>query len=263
MSAQRERVSAREVRSLVVGGTGATGRLLLAQLLERGGHVRAIVRSVERVPAAIRDHERLELIEASLLDLTPEDLARHAEGCDAVLCCLGHTLSFRGIFGPPWRLVTQAVKRLCAAVRANAREATAGADAAATPVRFVLMGSSGVRNGDLPEPVSVLQHVVLGLLRVLIPPHADNEQAARFLRTKVAADDPAIDWCVLRPDGLIDEDEVSPYALHASPTRSAIFDAGKVSRINVAHVMAELVTDDALWATWRGRMPVLYSHDAS
>ena len=243
-----------EHHALVVGGTGATGRLLLAQLLERGSHVRAIVRSCARVPEAIRHHERLELIEASLLDLPPQDLARHAQGCHAVLCCLGHTMSFAGVLGPPWRLVTQAVMRLCAAVRANEPDA---------PVRFVLMGSSGVRNGDLHEPVSVMQHVVLGLLRVLIPPHADNEQAAKALRTSVPGDDPAIGWCVVRPDGLIDEDAVSPYELHPSPTRSAIFDAGKVSRINVAHVMAELATDDELWATWRGRMPVLYSRDPS
>ncbi len=240
-------------RALVVGGTGATGRHLLVQLLERGGHVRAIVRSRERVPAAIRDHERLELIEASLLELSDDELAAHTRDCDAILCCLGHTLSFRGVFGPPWRLVTQAVRRLCAAARANAPE---------TPVRFVLMGSSGVRNRDLHEPISVGQHVVLALLRVLVPPHADNEQAAKFLRTRIPAGDPAIDWCVVRPDSLVDEDAVRAYELHPSPTRSAIFDAGKVSRISVAHVMAELISDDELWANWRGRMPVVYGEEA-
>lgn len=235
--------------TLVVGGTGATGRHLLAQLLERGGRVRAIVRSRERVPAPIRDHERLELVEASLLDLAADQLQQHLTGCDAIASCLGHTTSFKGIFGPPYRLVTEAVRRLCSAARAAAP---------ARPVRVVLMGSSGVRNMDLDERISFGQHVVLGLLRVLIQPHADNEQAARFLRTRIPEDDPAIAWCIVRPDGLVDHDEVTPYEMHPSPTRSAIFDAGTVSRINVAHAMAALITDDELFARWRGRMPVLY-----
>jgi len=63
----------------------------------------------------------------------------------------------------------------------------------------------------------------------------------------------------VRPDGLIDEDAVTAYELHPSPTRSAIFDAGQVSRINVAHFMAELITNDETWQTWQGQMPVIYS----
>ena len=61
--------------------------------------------------------------------------------------------------------------------------------------------------------------------------------------------------------GLIDKDEVTPYDVHPSPTRSAIFDAGKTSRINVAHFMALLMTDQAEWSKWRGQMPVIYNRD--
>ncbi|HAI41790.1 MAG TPA: NAD-dependent epimerase, partial [Maribacter sp.] len=38
-----------------------------------------------------------------------------------------------------------------------------------------------------------------------------------------------------------------------------IFNAGKVSRINVAHFMASLIHDKNLWNTWKGKMPVIYS----
>jgi len=31
------------------------------------------------------------------------------------------------------------------------------------------------------------------------------------------------------------------------------------SRINVANFMAELITDDTLWSTWKGQMPVSYN----
>jgi len=93
---------------------------------------------------------------------------------------------------------------------------------------------------------------------LLLPPHVDNEQAAEYLRTVIAQDDGVIEWVAVRPDGLINESEVTDYSIHPSPTRSAIFDAGKVSRINVGHFIAELITNDFTWETWKGKMPVIY-----
>ena len=71
-----------------------------------------------------------------------------------------------------------------------------------------------------------------------------------------------IEWVAVRPDGLIDEPEVSAYTIHASPTRSAIFDAGKTSRINVADCMSRLIEDATLWKRWKGQMPVIYNEEA-
>ena len=97
------------------------------------------------------------------------------------------------------------------------------------------------------------------MLRLLLPPHVDNEKAADYLRTQIGQNNESIDWVAVRPDGLINEDNVSNYEIYPSPTRSAIFNAGKVSRINVAHFMASLITDDNLWSNWKGQMPVIYS----
>lgn len=47
--------------------------------------------------------------------------------------------------------------------------------------------------------------------------------------------------------------------MHASPTRSAVFNSGKTSRIHVAHFMADLITGDETWRRWRGQMPVIYN----
>jgi nucleoside-diphosphate-sugar epimerase len=235
---------------LVVGASGATGRLLVQQLLDRGQPVRAVVRTPDKLPEALRRHPNVAIVQASLLALDDAALAAQVRGCRAVASCLGHTLSWRGVFGPPHRLVRDATRRLCDAIRAN-RPACA--------TRFVLMNTAGNRGTD--EPVSFAQRGVLALLRLLLPPHADNEQAAEYLRTRVGARDAAVEWAAVRPDGLVDEAEVSPYTLHPSPTRSAIFDAGTTSRINVAHFMAALATDDDLWNTWKGRMPVIYNRD--
>ena len=240
--------------TLVVGASGATGRLLVEQLLNRGQQVRIIVRSTDHLPDAVINHTNLSIIQASILDLSDTEMAQHVNGCDAVASCLGHNMSFKGIYGKPRRLVTDATRRLCDAIRANKTE---------TPTRFVLMNTTGNRNRDLPEPISFGQQCVIGLLRLLLPPHVDNEKATDYLRTIIGNDDAVIEWAAVRPDSLIDESEVTEYEVHPSPIRSAIFDAGKTSRINVGHFMAELMTDDQTWNQWKGQMPVLYNKEPS
>ncbi len=239
---------------LVLGASGATGQLLVEQLLLAGRPVRAVLRSAARSPERIATHERLTVVEASLLDLTELELDDLVRDCGAVASCLGHNMTFKGLFGQPRRLVTDAARRVCAALRRTGPE---------PPVRYVLMNTTGVRNRDLHEPISFAQKCVIGLLRVALPPHADNEQAADFLRAEVGPDDPGLQWAAVRPDGLIDLPEVTDYDAHPSPTRSAIFDSGKTSRIQVAHFMAQLIVDDDLWATWRGQMPVIYDRASS
>ena len=249
---QRERE--RPTTVLVVGATGATGRLLVKQLLDRGCRVKAVVRSPDKLPAPLRDHHRLELVWASILEVGDRELMEQVSGCDAIGSCLGHTLSFKGVFGPPRMLVRDAMRRLCAAILASRP---------AQPVRVVLMSSAGVRNRDLTEPVSLAQKWVIGLLRLLVPPHLDNERAADCLRTEFSREPGRLAWVAVRPDSLTDADEVTDYAVFPSPTRSAIFNAGKTSRINVAHLMADLMVDDAVWHRWQGQMPVIYNQESS
>jgi hypothetical protein len=155
------------------------------------------------------------------------------------------------MYGHPRRLVADATHRLCEAVKANQPQA---------PVKFVLMNTTGNRNRNLDEKQSFGEKIMVGLLRVLLPPQADNEQAAEYLRIQIGQKDAVIEWVAVRPDGLIDEDAVTEYTAHPSPTRSPIFDPGKTSRINVGHFMAELITDDATWQQWKGQMPVIYNN---
>ena len=101
--------------------------------------------------------------------------------------------------------------------------------------------------------------MVTGLVRLLLPPQIDNEKAADFLRIKIGQSNNLIEWVAVRPDSLIDEDTITPYDVVPSPTRSAIFNAGKTSRVNVAHFMADLITNETLWTEWQGKMPVIYN----
>ena len=238
---------------LIVGASGATGRLLVQQLLARGHTVKAVVRAADRLPESVRTQPNLAIIEAAVLDLSDAAMAEHVRGCDAVACCLGHNVTFKGIYGKPRRLVTDATRRLCRAIQANDPE---------QPVKFVLMNTVGNRNRDLDEPASVAQRAVIGLLRVALPPQVDNEQAAEVLRAEIGRHNAAVEWVAVRPDGLTDEDAVTDYRLFPSPIRSPIFNPGKTSRINVAHFMAELIDNDALWQEWQGQMPAVYNAES-
>jgi nucleoside-diphosphate-sugar epimerase len=238
------------MKVLVAGASGATGRQLVEQLLNGKHQVKIIVRTPENLPESWKNHQQLQVISASILDLSHQELKELISDYDAVVSCLGHNLTFKGIYGKPRKLVTDATSRLCEAIKAHRPK---------SPIKFVLMNSSGNSNRDLNEPISLAQKGVIGLLRLLLPPHADNEQAADYLRTQIGQNDAFIEWVAVRPDGLINEDTVTDYEIYPSPIRSAIFDAGKVSRINVAHFMARLIEDNRLWHTWKGQMPVIYS----
>jgi len=235
---------------LIVGASGATGQQLVEQLLIQGHTVKAIVRSPESLPESWKNNTQLQIISASLLELSDKAMSDHVSDCDAVASCLGHNMNWKGVYGQPIKLVTDAAQKLCDAIKTNTPK---------HPVKYVLMNTTGNRNRDLSEPISFAQKCVIGLLRLLLPPYVDNEKAADYLRTQIGQNHQFIEWAAVRPDGLINADQVTNYEIHASPTRSAIFNAGKTSRINVGHFMANLISDNDLWNTWKGQMPVIYN----
>ena len=235
---------------LVVGASGATGKLLVADLLQRNAEVVAVVRASSSLVNTVGNQSNYREILASITELSEQELIPYLKDCDVVLSCLGHNLTFKGMFGEPKRLVTDTIKKVSRVIESLEP---------GKKVKIILMNTTGNSNRDMNEPISFAQKSVVGLLRLLLPPHADNEQAADYLRSKVGQNDQLIEWAAVRPDGLIDEDEVTPYDVHPSPIRSAIFDPGQTSRINVGHFIAELITEDDIWRKWQGQMPVIYN----
>ena len=236
--------------TLVVGASGATGKLLVNQLLESGQKVKIVIRSTGNLPEFWKSNKQLTVINRSIAEITVEEMSQIIADCQSVASCLGHNLTWKGIYGKPRKLVADAVRLLCEAIFTNAPE---------QPVKFVLMNTAGNSNRDISEHVSPGQRLVIGLLRLLLPPHPDNEKAADYLRIKVGQNNPNIEWVAVRPDSLIDEENVTGYSLYKSPIRSALFNPGKTSRINVGHFMARLISDENLWNKWKGQMPVIYN----
>jgi uncharacterized protein YbjT (DUF2867 family) len=237
---------------LLLGATGRTGGRVLTQLLARGVAVRAIVRSAKRLPPKATQDPNLTVIEASLLSLTDEELQRLLRGCDAVVSCLGHVLSFRGVFGQPRDLVARATARGCRAIEALRPE---------TPVKFALMSSVSVnRPGGLDTRRGRGERAVVWLIRGLLPPAKDNQRAADFLQEEVGTSHRYVQWVAVRPDSLLDGD-VTEYTLHEGLVNS-LRAPGSSNMANVAHFMCELVTNAGLWERWRGKAPVIVN-DAS
>lgn len=237
---------------LLLGGTGRTGGRVLELLLQRGVHVRAVVRSAARLPAGTAGDPLLSVTEADLPSLGDRELAGLALGCDAVVSCLGHVVSLRGIYGPPRDLVTHTARRVCR---------TIAADRPDRPVRFVLMSSVSVNDpGGQHSHRGTFERLALCVLRALVPPARDNQRAADFFVHDIGAGNASVEWAVVRPDTLR-EGDVTAYALHEGLVDS-LFRPGATNMANVADFMCRLVTDDGAWAAWRDRLPVIVNEAA-
>lgn len=233
--------------ALLVGATGRTGGRVLQRLLDAGARVRVIVRSAERLPIGAAGHPNLTVLEADLLSLSDAELQRQVRDCDAVISCLGHVISFKGVYGSPRDLVTQATARLCRTIQGLRP---------ATPVKFILMSSVSVhRPGGLDTRRTRFERAFLWTLCRVLPPAMDNQRAADVLSGDVGAANPYVQWVVVRPDTLLPGD-VTAYELHEGLV-SGLFKPASTNMANVAHFMCALAADASLWETWRGKLPVI------
>ena len=238
---------------LVVGATGATGKYVVQQLLDKGHTIRAVVRSKERMEGLLTEDaskygDRLSLIEGVLLDLSDDQLKNLVTGADAVVSCLGHNMDLKGIWGKPRRLVTEATKRLTSAMKETAPKS-----------KFILMGSNGVANPNgQDDKRSAFERSLLCVLRYTVPPHADNEDAAKYMYN-LGTD--SVEWSVVRPTDLIDG-PVTEYDIDSKP-RPGLFSPGSpATRSNVADCMVNMILNDSLWEEWKFKMPCLYDKDS-
>lgn len=241
------------MKTLVLGASGATGKHLVDQLLQQGIQVKAMLRNPDSFPKHLKKNKDLHIIQDSISQVSIDKMSDYLKDCDAVASCLGHNLNIKGIYGKPRKLVRDAIQLACQAIELNKNP---------KPIKVLLMNTSGNQNGDLKERRSFGEKTVIALIRLLLPPQTDNEKAADYLRLQIGKTHSNIEWVAIRPDGLIDAENVTKYIAFPSPVRSPIFNAGQTSRINVGNFMAKLVRDDELWNQWKGQMPVLYNEES-
>ncbi len=240
--------------TLVIGASGATGKHLVNQLLVLGQEVKVIVRTAAKIPDNWKSNSSIHFIEANVSEINEDEMAKHLEGCNTVASCLGHNISWKGIFGKPRKLVTDSIQLISKAIKKNSAE---------EPIKLVLMSTTAFVNNALKEPNSFIQRIVIGLLRLLLPPHVDNEKVADFLINNIGQNNKFIQWVAVRPYNLINEDNICEYEVYPSPSKPAVLDPRKTRRINVGHFMAELITNDDIWDKWKGQLPIIIDKSAS
>ena len=92
---------------LVLGSSGATGKLVITQLLKQSVEVVAILRPSSNLPVETSSQSKLKIIKTEITELQENELVHYLQDCDGVISCLGHNLTFKGMFGHPKLLVTE------------------------------------------------------------------------------------------------------------------------------------------------------------
>ncbi|WP_078555918.1 NAD(P)-dependent oxidoreductase [Bacillus alkalicellulosilyticus] len=236
------------MKVLVLGASGATGKLVVRQLVKRQINCRVLIRESAVLPDELQGNSFVEIVVGNVNELSDFEMTNLVSGCNVIISCLGHNVTLKGMFGKPRNLVLDAVKRISETIHNKANP----------KVKLILMGTTGYTNTTEGEKNSTGEKFVHLLLRFL-PPHQDNIKAANYLITEIGEKTEHMEWVIVRPDTLVNHEEESPYEVFPSPIRSPLFNAGKTSRINVSQFMTELVTIDERWNEWRYKTPVLYN----
>lgn len=237
------------MRVLVLGASGATGTHVVRQLIKRQINTRILIRESAVLSEDIKENLLVEIVKGNINELKDSEMNDLIRDCNVVISCLGHNVTFRGLFGKPHHLVFDAIKRISETIKENDGK----------KVKLILMSTTGYTNSLSREKNALGEKLILSSLKLLLPPHRDNVKAADYLITTFDKADKNIEWVTVRPDTLVNDEKESSYDICESPVRSPIFNAGKTSRINAAHFMAELATNESIWNDWQYKTPVIYN----
>ena len=205
------------MKVLIIGASGATGRVLMREALEQGHEVTALARN----PSALapQDH-RPRVLQGNALDASQVEAAVADQ--DAVLSALG-TRSSR-----PTTLFSQSTHNLISAMNKHGVR------------RLVCI--TGIGAGDSKGHVGFLYD------RIMLPFVVKNIYEDKN-RQEEAIKQSDLDWVIVRPARLTDEPAKGEYRVYLGGS----YTAKTISRADVAAFMLAQLTDD----TYVHKMPVI------
>lgn len=207
------------MKVLILGATGATGRLIVRDALAKGHSVLALVRS----KAGAADFQTADVIVGDVRD--EATLTRSLNGCDAVFCSLGTGVNLLGEIS----LLTEATRSLVTAMTHGGVR------------RLVCISALGVADSR-GHGGFIFDHLFQPLL--LRHAYKDKERQEAVIRAS------SLDWVIIRPARLTDDPaRGSVKAL----TDLAGVKGGKIARADVARFAVEQLATD----TWLRRTPVI------
>ena len=201
----------RPTRVLIVGATGGTGRQLVAQALERGYAVTALVRSPAKFQVA---HPQLTVIQGDVLDHASVEAA--VRGQEAVVSALGHKRFFY-----PTRILSEGTRNILRAMRTHA-----------VP-RLVCETSLGL--GDSAGRLGL--YYTLFTIPVILPFYFwDKTRQERIIAESDA------EWVIVRPGVLNNADKRG--RLRHGPGVGSFLGTVRISRADVADFMLNQLESD-------------------
>ncbi len=207
------------MKVLVLGATGATGRLIVGKAVATGNEVVALVRS----RAKAMDLIGAELIEGDARD--PAAMTRALTGCDAVISSLGTAMS-------PFREVT---------LLSTATRALIGAMEQQNVQRLVCITGLGAGNSRGHGGFFFDRLFLPLMLRKVYEDKDRQEDAIRASK---------LDWIIVRPTVL--NDKPSRGGIKALTDLSGIH-GGTIARSDVAEFVVQQLTTDA----WLRKAPLI------
>jgi putative NADH-flavin reductase len=198
-------------RILVIGATGGTGRALVAQALERGHSVTALVRN----PSALNlQHPRLRILQGDVLDYPSVEAA--VQDQDAVISALGHKRYFSTA-----RILSEGTRNVLRAMEARHVR------------RFVCETSLGI--GDTAGRMGLYYTFIV--IPFILPFYFWDKTR----QERVVAES-GTDWVVVRPGVLTNGAKRDRYR-HGRRVGSFLWTV-RISRSDVATFMLDQLTDN-------------------
>ena len=201
------------MKIVVFGANGPTGRKLVRQALDQGYAVTAVTRHPETFP--IRD-EGLQVLAGDVYD--PASVEKAVTGQDAVLSALGVPFSWQ-----PVKVYSEGMKNIIQSMKKSGVRRLVCVTSSATDAH------AGPHGGFFFE--KVLQPFVVEVMGKAL------YQDMRKMETLVQESD--LDWTIVRPSGLFETPEVTPYKMAERYVNSKF-----TSRTDLAASMLQLLTDN-------------------
>lgn len=198
---------------VVFGANGSTGRLLTKQALAKGHAVTAVTRHPETFPI---EHPCLQVMQGDVHDLPAVEQA--IAGQDAVLSSLGVPFTRK-----PVTVYSEGMANIMQAMqRHGVRRLVAVTSSATEP-------SMEPKGGFIFE--KILQPFVVNVLGRTS--YEDMRRMETMMRNS------RLDWTIVRPSGLFETPEVTPYQMAETEIKGKF-----TSRTDLADCMLQLITNN-------------------
>jgi uncharacterized protein YbjT (DUF2867 family) len=193
------------MKLLVLGATGATGKLVVDQALAAGHYVRALVRSPEKLAGS---HPGLDVVTGQATD--PTDVGRAMSGLDAVISTLG---AAKG------SVITDATRAIITGAKASGAR------------RVVVLSSFAVARDRLSGPARAISGLAMGAMV------KDKAAAEDLLRAS------NLDWTIVHSVRLTNGPATG--RAEVVPDSAALRMSQTISRADVAAWLIAAVTDES------------------